>query len=106
MSSPLDGHDHCSRCCLEQHSKLLRENVTKHYKLAKSGDYNEIDMEAHDVAKKLQPKLSTRMEPMAKCEAYLTMKDHKGIEAVTVPILPSSFQHEALLRKSKSCDFY
>ena len=35
-------------------------------------------MDACDVAEKLQPKLSTRMEPIAKHEAYLTMKDHKG----------------------------
>ena len=62
---------------LEQHSKLLKENVTKNYKLAESGDYNDINMEARNVAEKLQPKLSTRMEPMAKREAYITMKDHK-----------------------------
>ena len=53
----------------EQHSKLLKENITKHYRLAENGDYEDTNMEARDVAEKLRPKLSTRMEPMAKREA-------------------------------------
>ena len=61
----------------EQHSKLLKEKITKHYRLAENEDYDDTNMEARDVTEKLRPKLSTRKELMAKCEVYLTMKDHK-----------------------------
>ena len=77
---PADKTRNLYEVSLKQHSKLLKENVTKHYKLAESGDYmyKDINMEARNVAEKLQPKLSTKIEPMAKHEAYLTMKDHKN----------------------------
>ena len=59
----------------DHYSKLLHENVTKHYRSAPAGSYNDINREAKVLAKHL--KLDDRMESLARSEAFLTLKDHK-----------------------------
>ena len=61
----------------DHYSKLLHENVTKHYRSAPADSYiyNDINREAKVLAKHL--KLDDRMESLARSEAFLTLKDHK-----------------------------
>ena len=61
----------------DQYNKLLTENITKHYRIADESAYDDINVEAQKIARKLKPDLDTRMEPIAKREAYITLKDHK-----------------------------
>ena len=66
-----------------QHSKLLRDNITKHYKLAPGRAYKDINMGAQKIAKRL--KLDDRMEVLAKSEAFINLKDHKDNFADSLP---------------------
>ena len=67
----------------EQHSKLFRDNITKHYKLAPGRAYKDINRGAQKIAKRL--KLDDRMEVLAKSEAFITLKDHKDNFADSLP---------------------
>ena len=58
-----------------QYYKLLRENVTKHYKSADGDAYRDINVEARAIARRLG--LANRMDSMAKREAFISLKDHK-----------------------------
>ena len=59
----------------EQYDKLLRENITKHYKLAPADAYSSITVEAQGIARKLN--VDDRMDITARKEAFITLKDHK-----------------------------
>ena len=59
----------------EAYNKLLKENITKTYKKADDNTYNEINMEAKNIASKL--KIDDRVECLAKKNAFITVKDHK-----------------------------
>ena len=61
----------------EQYSKLLANNITKLYQHAYDDDYSNINEEARKLAKKMKPGLADRMDPMAKRNAYMSLKDHK-----------------------------
>ena len=59
----------------DQYEKLLRENITKNYKIAKKDAYNKINDEAKEIASDLN--IEDRMETIAKKQAFVTLKDHK-----------------------------
>lgn len=59
----------------EQHEKLLRENITKHYKAADQDAYDNINLEAQAISRNLG--LADRMDTMAKAGAFISLKDHK-----------------------------
>ena len=61
----------------EQYSKLLANNITKLYQHADDDDYSNINTEACELAEKMKPGLTDRMDPIAKRNAYVTLKDHK-----------------------------
>ena len=67
----------------DRYSKLLRENITKHYKSAPEHLYDDINDEAQRIASRL--KLDDRMEVLAKSDAFLTLKDHKENFATAWP---------------------
>ena len=69
----------------EQHEKLLRDNITKHYRAAAASAYDDINEEAQMVATKLGRNLAGRMDTMAEREAYVTLKDHKERFADNLP---------------------
>ena len=58
-----------------EHSKLLKENVTKTYKKPPEKLQKSINLEAKFIATKL--KLSDRIKKLAEAPAYVTLKDHK-----------------------------
>lgn len=58
-----------------QYDKLLRENITKHYKRAPAKAYDLINTEARKLADQL--KIADRMDILAKQNAFVTLKDHK-----------------------------
>ena len=59
------------------HEKLLRENITRHYKPASNSAHDDINAEAQAIADTINPELTRRMDIMAKSQAFLTLKDHK-----------------------------
>ena len=59
----------------QRYEKILRENVTKHYKIAPDSLYSDINLEAQSIADRLD--LGDRVETLARKEAYVTLKDHK-----------------------------
>ena len=61
----------------ENYKKILKENVTKNYKKAKSGICNEINEEAADMAVDL--KLENRMECYTQNQAFNSSKTTKKI---------------------------
>ena len=67
----------------DHYSKLLRDNVTKHYKTAPEHLYDDINCEAKSIAKRLN--IDDRMETLAKTDAFLTLKDHKENFASNLP---------------------
>ena len=60
----------------ESHDKLLTENITKTYRKDTQNEYNNINEEAKEIAKKL--KIDNRVEILAKKNAFITLKDHKN----------------------------
>ena len=56
---------------VDQHDKLLHDNVTEQNKSAPERLYNDINAEARQIANHL--KLSDRMDVLAKSEAFLTL---------------------------------
>ena len=59
----------------DQHEKLLLENITKTYKKAPEKLEHSINLEAKNIAKKIN--LEKRIEILAKSDAFITLKDHK-----------------------------
>ena len=57
------------------YEKLLTDNITKTYKLSNNNIYNNINLEAKHIAKKLE--IADRVECMARKPVYITIKDHK-----------------------------
>ena len=71
----------------QQYDKLLRENVTKHYRTADENAYDDINVAARNIVNQLGSGLAERMDAMAKSEAYITLKDHKENFADKLPCL-------------------
>ena len=67
----------------EQYSKLMKENITKNYKIAPENAYDEVNSEAKEIAEDLD--LQNRMDVLAKSEAFITLKDHKNNFARALP---------------------
>ena len=59
----------------DEYHKLLRENITKSYKIADENAYNSINSEAKNIATDLG--IADRVEILAKKQAFITLKDHK-----------------------------
>ena len=59
----------------DSYQKLLRDNITKSYKLADENIYDDINTEAREIAAKLD--IDDRVEILAKKQAFITLKDHK-----------------------------
>ena len=59
-----------------QYKKLLRENIARRNQSASEEAYGDINTEAVVIAAKFH--IADRMETMARKEAFLTLKDHKG----------------------------
>ena len=57
------------------YSKLLTDNVTKHYRHAPDHIYDDVNAEAKQIAEDLN--IANRSETMARKDAYITLKDHK-----------------------------
>ena len=55
-----------------EYQKLLRENITKSYKLAGDNVYNTINAEAREIATELD--IADRMEVLAKKQAFITLR--------------------------------
>ena len=60
---------------IEQHEKLLHDNITAAYKKTDKNTVNQINKEAKCIAKEL--KIDNRTETIAEQEAFITLKDHK-----------------------------
>lgn len=59
----------------DSYEKMLSDNVTKTYKKATDGIKHDIDVEARDIARKLE--LDDRMDIYSEKEPFITLKDHK-----------------------------
>ena len=59
-----------------QHDKLLRDSITTTYKKASTDAANIIDSQAKSMAQELN--IDNRTEQIAKQQAFITLKDHKG----------------------------
>ena len=70
-----DKTKHVYRMSKDQYTKLLQDNVTRNYKLAPKDAFTEINLEAKNIAQKLD--IADRMEILAEAEAFITLKDHK-----------------------------
>ena len=66
------------------YSKLLPDNVTKHYKTAPEHLYDDINSEAKSIAKRLN--IDDRMETLAKTDAFLT----GTIKRISLTISPAA----------------
>ena len=60
---------------LDTYNKLLHDNITKTYKRRSEGNISEINNELKHIANKLS--FGNRIECMKKCEAFISLKDHK-----------------------------
>lgn len=72
---PADKTRNLYKVSVDKYNGLLRDNITKKYKLAPDDAYTNINTEAKTLAEKL--KLDDRMEVLAKANAFITIKDHK-----------------------------
>ena len=72
---PADKTRNLYRIGKMRYEKLLRENITKHYKTAEEDAYDKINEEARVIASKLG--IADRMDAMTRREAFITLKDHK-----------------------------
>ena len=63
------------RLDVPSYNKLMRDSVTSHYEKADPNTEHSINLEAKKITQKLE--ISDRVEPIAKKNAYLTLKDHK-----------------------------
>ena len=59
----------------EEHRKILKENITKAYKKAPNDLEHEINLEAKEIAEKLE--LDDRINCLAKTQAFITMMGPK-----------------------------
>ena len=60
---------------LDTYNKLLHDNITKTYKHRSEDSISEINNELKHIADKLS--IGNRIECMKKCEAFISLKDHK-----------------------------
>ena len=80
---PADKTRNLYRVPVPQYEKLMRENITKRYKLAPDNTYAGINAEAKAIAVDLQQE--DRMECLAKVQACVTLKDQKDGFAESLP---------------------
>lgn len=67
----------------EKYQKLMRDNITKHYRAAPDSLRDEINADAKAIAESLA--LDDRMEVIAETDAFITLKDHKERFANDLP---------------------
>ena len=70
-----DKSSNIYKAALREYKKLLKDNITKSYKKSTDRLEKAINMEAKNIAKKIQ--LSDRIECLPKTPAFITLKDHK-----------------------------
>ena len=70
-----DKTSHIYKAAPREYNKLLKDNITKSYKKSTDRLGKSINMEAKNIAKKIQ--LSDRIECLAKTPAFITLKDDK-----------------------------
>ena len=80
----------------EQYQKLLKENVTKTYKKSTERLEKSINLEAKNIAKKLD--LTERAECLAKNPAFVTLKNHKDNLQASLPAALSIRQKVNLVK--------
>ena len=73
---PADKTKNIYRMERAQYERLLHENITKHYRVAEDGTYDEINKEAQAIASGLG--IADRIDAMARRESFITLKDHKA----------------------------
>ena len=71
---PADETRNLYRLKKVQYEKLLRENITRHYRSPDQDAYDNINAEVQVIASKLC--IADRIDMMAKREASITLKDH------------------------------
>ena len=81
---PADKTRNLHRMGKTQYEKLLRENITRHYKAGDEDAYDEINVEAQVIASELG--IADRMNVIAKREAFITLKDHKENFENSLPV--------------------
>ena len=59
----------------DKYNKLLKENITKTYKLAQDGTVDKINHDLKNIANELN--IGNRMEPATQPQAFISLKDHK-----------------------------
>ena len=67
----------------ENYNKIVKDNVTKTYKLTDNEVIEEINFELRQITDNLS--VSDRMETMASKEAFVTLKDQKEIYTLNLP---------------------
>ncbi|XP_070575105.1 uncharacterized protein [Ptychodera flava] len=72
---PADKTRNFYKVSADCYQKMLRDNITKSYKLANNSVYNEINSEAKEIASELN--IAERMDTLAKRQAFITLKHHK-----------------------------
>ena len=80
---PADKSRNLYQMSKERYTKLLRENVTKHYRHAPAETCDVINTEAQKIATSLG--VADRMDTLARKDAFLTLKDHKDNFANNLP---------------------
>ncbi len=60
---------------LDTYNKLMHDNITKAYKHGSEGTISQIDNELKHISNNLG--IGDRIEQMKKCEAFISLKDHK-----------------------------
>ena len=80
---PADKSRNLYQMSKERYTKLLHENVTKHYRHAPAETCDVINTEAQKIATSLG--VADRMDTLARKDAFLTLKDHKDNFANNLP---------------------
>ena len=89
---PADKTKNVYRMVRAQYERLIRENVTKPYKVAGEDVYDEVDKEARVIANGLG--IADTVDAMAKRESFLTLKDHKDNFENNLPCIGSLTQQK------------
>ena len=70
-----DKTSYIYKAALQEYNKLSKDNITKSYKKSTDRLEKAINMEAKNIAKKIQ--LSDTIEFLTRAPAFITLKDHK-----------------------------
>ena len=75
MIVPADKTRNLYSTTVDNYKKLLHDIITKTYQHAPEGAYSQINLEAREIAERLD--IADRTEVLAKSECFITLKDHK-----------------------------